>query len=118
MDQGKLEHYRKVLLEMRMDLASELQKVSEGAKNQDNVEAMDSADLADSSYTADFSLARREAINSRIREIDKAIARIQEGNYGICEVCGEDIPEDRLQVRPNALFCAQCKEELEKRGVK
>ena len=64
MDQGKLENYRKTLLQMRMDLTSELQRISEGAKNRDNVEAMDSVDLADSSYAADYSLARVETINS------------------------------------------------------
>ncbi len=118
MDQGKIEHYRKMLLQMRMDLTSELQRVSEGAKNRDEVETMDSVDLADSSYTADFSLSRVEAINSQIREIDEAILRIREGSYGVCAVCGEDIPEGRLQVRPNARYCAQCKEDLEKKGVK
>jgi DnaK suppressor protein len=116
MDHEKLEHFRKVLLETRMELTSELQKNSEETRNRDNMEAMDSADLADSSYSADYSLARVEAINSRIKEIDKAIERIREGNYGICELCGEDIPEGRLQVWPNARYCAQCKEDLEKKG--
>jgi DnaK suppressor protein len=118
MEQQKLEQYLKALLEMRMELASELQRVSAGAKNRDNVDAMDSVDLADSSYNAEYSLARGAEINSRIREIDEAISRIREGNYGICAVCDMDIPEGRLKVRPNAQFCAQCKEDLEEKGVK
>jgi DnaK suppressor protein len=116
MDQEKLEQYRKTLLEMRMELASEMQRISNGAKDRDNREAMDSVDLADSSYTSDTSLARVGVLNQRVREIDEALERIRDETYGICGVCGEDIPEGRLQVRPIARYCAQCKEDLEKRG--
>ena len=116
MDQERLEHYRKTLLEMRMELTSDLQRVSNGAKERDSGGAMDSVDMADSSYSSDTNLARVELLNSRIKEIDEALERIRDENYGICNVCGEDIPEGRLQVRPIARYCAQCKEDLEKRG--
>ena len=116
MDQERLEYYRKTLLEMRMEMAGELQKISGGAKERDDTETMDSVDLADTSYSKDTSMARVEVLNERIREMDEALERIRDGSYGICAVCGEDIPEGRLQVRPNAKYCAQCKDDLEKRG--
>ena len=116
MDEKKLEQYKKKLLQDRMDLLAQLQRVSSGEKNKDRVEAMDSVDLADASYTADYSLAWTEKVNRRIREIDESLHRIKDGTYGICQVCGEDIPEGRLEVRPKAKYCAQCKEDLEKRG--
>jgi DnaK suppressor protein len=116
MDQKHLEHYRKILLDMRMELTSELQRNSNGAKDRDNNDAMDSLDLADSSYSSDITLARVQVLNLRIREIDDALERIRDETYGVCGVCGEEIPEGRLQVRPIARFCAQCKEDLEKRG--
>ena len=116
MDAKKLEKYKKRLLEDRMDLLAELQRVTSGEKNKDLSEAMDPADLADASYSADYSLAWTEKINRRIREIDESLERIKEGSYGICQLCGEDIPEGRLEVRPKAKYCAQCKEDLEKRG--
>ncbi|MBN2720653.1 MAG: TraR/DksA C4-type zinc finger protein [Proteobacteria bacterium] len=118
MDQEKREHYLKVLLQMRMELALELQRASEGARSGDDKEAKDPADMADSSYAADYSLARGETLNSRIREIDEAVERIRDGSYGVCIECGELIPEGRLQVRPVARYCAHCKENLEKRGEK
>ena len=117
-DQAKREQYVKVLLEMRMELESEFQKVSAGARMRDAEDAKDPVDLADSSYSADYSIARGETITRQIKEIDEAMARIREGSYGICAQCGEEIPEGRLQVRPIARFCAQCKENLEKRGEK
>jgi DnaK suppressor protein len=116
MDQERRERYKKTLLEMRMELASELHRVSNGAKDRDNTDAMDSLDLADASYSNDTNLARVEMLNLRIKEIDEALERIRDESYGICNVCGEDIPEGRLQVRPIARYCAQCKEDLEKRG--
>jgi DnaK suppressor protein len=116
MNNKKLEKYKKKLLESRMDLLAELQRVTNGEKNKDRMEAMDPVDLADASYSADYSLAWTEKINRRIREVDESLDRIKEGTYGICQVCGEDIPEGRLEVRPKAKYCAQCKEELEKRG--
>lgn len=118
MDQEKLTHYLKVLFEARMELASALQKASEGAKIGDSDEIKDPVDLADCSYSADYSIARGETLTFHIREIDEAIVRIREGSYGICAECGEEIPEGRLQVRPIARFCTQCKENLEKRGEK
>lgn len=101
---------------MRMELTSDLQKVSNGAKDRDSNDAMDSLDMAGSSYSNDTNMARVEVLNLRIREIDEALERINDESYGICGVCGEDIPEGRLQVRPIARYCAQCKEDLEKRG--
>ena len=116
MDDKKLEKYKKMLLETRMDLLAELQRVTNGEKNKGRVEASDQADLADASYTADYTLAWTEKINRRIKEIDESLHRIKDGSYGICQICGEDIPEGRLEVRPKAKYCAQCKEDLEKRG--
>jgi DnaK suppressor protein len=116
MNVKKLEKFKKKLLVMRLELTTELHRMTNGEKNKDRAGGMDSIDQANSSYTADTSLARTEKINRRIREIDGAIYRIKNGNYGVCEVCGDDIPEGRLEVRPNAMYCAQCKEDLEKRG--
>lgn len=116
MDERKLEEYKKKLLEERMDLQAELQRVTNSEKNKDRVGAMDSVDLADASYNADYSLAWTEKINRRVREIDESLERIKDGTYGICQQCGDDIPEGRLEVRPKAKYCAQCKEDLEKRG--
>ena len=116
MDHERLEHFRRILLDMRMELSSELHKITDDVKEGDSGDTMDSVDMADSSYFSDATLARVDVLNLRIKEIDEALQRIADESYGICEVCGEDIPEGRLQARPFARYCAQCKEELEKRG--
>ena len=46
--------------------------------------------------------------NAEIAEINAALARLEEGNYGICSACGEDIDERRLEALPYAVECISC----------
>jgi phage/conjugal plasmid C-4 type zinc finger TraR family protein len=47
--------------------------------------------------------------HARVAEIDAALARVEGGNYGVCEACGKPIPEARLEVLPEATLCVSCK---------
>ena len=116
MNKKKLEHYKEILLERRLELSSDLQRQLERRQDQERPDAMDTIDQADSSLAADLDLTRREMITRQIREIDEALEKIKREEFGICESCGEDIPEGRLKARPNAIYCIQCKDEIEKRG--
>ncbi|WSZ86822.1 TraR/DksA C4-type zinc finger protein [Streptomyces sp. NBC_00859] len=46
--------------------------------------------------------------NSRLADVDRALERIERGEYGRCERCGEPIPAERLEVRPAASTCVAC----------
>lgn len=48
-----------------------------------------------------------------LKDIDRALSRIEEGTFGVCEECGEDIGEKRLMAKPDALTCIGCAERLE-----
>ncbi len=48
-----------------------------------------------------------------IRKIEHAFNKLQDGTFGICEECGEEISEKRLQARPVATLCIECKEKEE-----
>ncbi len=50
-----------------------------------------------------------------VREIDRALAKIDDGTYGVCENCGQQIPEERLAAVPYATTCVTCKELEERR---
>jgi len=54
-------------------------------------------------------LALSAAALAAIEEIDTALAKIDEGTYGICERCGEQIPRERLKAVPQAALCVRCK---------
>jgi RNA polymerase-binding protein DksA len=51
----------------------------------------------------------------RLAEIDKVLARIAAGQYGICESCGKSIAPERLQAKPQATLCIECQSKLEKK---
>lgn len=63
-------------------------------------------------------IAEASAARARraVEEIDDALSRMDEGSYGICEVCGRPIPVARLEVMPYARTCAGCAAEQEQRG--
>ena len=54
--------------------------------------------------------------NLRIRQINEALQDIQNGEYGICRSCGEDIAVKRLKANPTARHCIDCKAEIENRA--
>lgn len=60
-----------------------------------------------------FALRIRDREAKLIRKIRYALQRLQEGTFGICEECGEEIPLKRLKARPVTTLCIECKEEQE-----
>jgi len=78
--------------------------------------AMDSADLLDqAAQEADrsFRLRMRDRENKLIRKIKRSLTKIEEGTFGICEMCGEEISIKRLKARPVATYCISCKNKME-----
>jgi DnaK suppressor protein len=61
----------------------------------------------------DFKLRIRGRQNMLIQKIQRALERIEEGTFGICEECGEGIPAKRLKARPVTTLCIACKSRLE-----
>ena len=53
-------------------------------------------------------LAAIEGARHRVHQIDEALARMDEGTYGECANCGQQIPEARLEVRPLSVLCVEC----------
>ncbi|MGD9124084.1 MAG: TraR/DksA C4-type zinc finger protein, partial [Desulfarculaceae bacterium] len=60
-----------------------------------------------------FLLRIRDRERKLISKIQDALARIDDGTYGICEVCGEDISSERLKARPVTTLCINCKKRQE-----
>lgn len=69
--------------------------------------------------TTDIEQSMRMRLRNRemlyIKKVDEALQRIEEGNFGECEECGEDIELRRLEARPTATLCVSCKEEAERK---
>jgi len=114
MDQGKMEHFRNILQEELRTLLDEAGKtVSE--MTADNVNFPDPTDRATQESDRNFELRIRDRERKLINKIKEAMQRIDDGEFGICEACGEDISEARLKARPVTTLCIDCKMEEERK---
>ena len=94
----------------------ELQRKADGTVSDLLLLSVHSADPLDSSaMDADrsFTLRIRDRESKLINKIKAALDRIEEGEYGVCDMCGEDIGVARLRARPVTTFCIRCKTKLE-----
>ena len=73
----------------------------------------DPADRATAESDRSFTLRIRDRERRLIRKIQSALQRIEDGSYGICEECGEDIGVPRLKARPVTRLCINCKAKQE-----
>ncbi|MCB9688605.1 MAG: TraR/DksA C4-type zinc finger protein [Alphaproteobacteria bacterium] len=73
----------------------------------------DTADIATEESDRDLTLRMHDHERKVVDEIRAAIRRIDDGEYGVCEACGDDIGERRLLARPMATHCIDCMTELE-----
>jgi DnaK suppressor protein len=76
------------------------------------------ADLGTDSFEQEFTLELMDSERKLIVEINDALSRIENGNYGICEINGEPIPKQRLEAIPWARCCIACASLLEKGLIK
>jgi len=74
----------------------------------------DPTDRATMESDRNFELRIRDRERKLIGKIKDALERIEDGSFGICEECGEDISEQRLKARPVTTYCIDCKTNQEK----
>ena len=111
--QGKMETYKALLTQKINELLSEAGKtVSEMTNGKENYP--DPNDRASLESDRNFELRIRDRERKLIMKMQEAIKRIDDGIFGICEVCGGQISEKRLMARPVTTLCIDCKTKQEK----
>jgi RNA polymerase-binding protein DksA len=117
MDQAFITRMDKSLIDLKKEIISNL--IASNKDFKEIVEGMDPKDLADIA-SDDIDRKMIEALGSqdlkRLKLIDSALTRIQQGKYGLCVKCGKRIPQDRLEAIPYALMCIECKTAEERRN--
>jgi len=71
-------------------------------------EVPDEADMAERSEDYEERTSKVESLESHLANINRALAKIDEGSYGVCDICGKEIGEDRLGANISALTCKDC----------
>jgi len=108
----KMKYFKGHLNERLNELLDEANKTVSGmSDHKENLP--DPSDRATLESDRNFTLRIRDRERKLIGKIKDALERIENGNYGICEVCGEDISEARLKARPVTTLCIDCKKQQE-----
>jgi DnaK suppressor protein len=108
----KLEFFRQLLIQKISDLLDEAEKtVSDMINGKENFP--DPTDRASLESDRNFELRIRDRERKLIVKMQEAIKRIDDGVFGICEVCGGPISEKRLLARPVTTLCIECKTKQE-----
>ncbi len=105
--QELLEEKRKGVLERAR------QMLSEGMVLDAN-DLPDEMDLASSEYIQSFEFRLRGREKFLLTKLDLALKKIEEGTFGVCEICEEPIGKKRLEARPETSLCIKCKEDQER----
>ena len=118
----KLEKYEQVLLAEKEQTQKIINSINDiqkrGNKNQSGDLSSYSIHQADMGTDTDESEKRVYILNKeleKIKDINEALRRVYDKSYGICEICGCYIPENRLKIVPYAKYCIECKSKEEKR---
>ena len=109
-----LKKFEKILHDMRSRLVNNAKKALTGDIHLDPDDFPDEIDTASSESGLAFIGRLRERERVLIQKIESALERIREGEYGECTSCGEDIGLKRLEARPVATLCIDCKSQQEK----
>jgi DnaK suppressor protein len=113
MSAKKRKEYFKILLSQRLDeLLTEAKKTASG-RTVPQDESPDFTDEASIESERDLVFRIKERESGLIRKIKDALMRLEDGTFGICQECGGEISEKRLEARPIAALCIKCKEEQE-----
>ncbi|MGE4559881.1 MAG: RNA polymerase-binding protein DksA [Desulfobulbus sp.] len=114
MDEKDLLRFKELLEKMKAEINSDVEEtLNEMTSQTGNIP--DPNDRATIESDRSFELRIRGRERKLIEKIDAALNRIEEGTYGICAGCGEDIAVKRLEARPVAQFCIDCKTHQEQR---
>lgn len=108
MCEKQCDHFRQILIAWRNELTGELDRTRSRIQDEP-VNFPDPTDRATQESEIALELRTRDRESKLINKIDEAIHQIENGDYGYCETCGAEIGVRRLEARPTATQCIDCK---------
>ncbi|MBI4412522.1 MAG: RNA polymerase-binding protein DksA [Deltaproteobacteria bacterium] len=114
MNKKDLKKFKELLEERRREILDQAESTKEKGMNFDPDDLPDEVDLASSEADQSMNLRLRDRERVLLKKVDKALKKIEDEEYGVCESCGEEIGVKRLLARPVTDLCIKCKEEQER----
>lgn len=116
MKKAEMKVYRERLLVLRARLRGDVSQMADAALNKSRSEAngdlssmpIHMADIGSDNFEQEFTLSLMESEGGTLEQIESALERIEDGDYGQCEECGARIPKTRLNALPYATMCVKC----------
>jgi len=112
-DQNKLAYLKQRLLDVKKETEDRVQvRYSLEEQMSDSIHEFSMydnhpADIGSEMFEREKDLALYSLDRETLKEIDQALARMEDGTYGLCSVCGQPIPEERLEALPQAMTCKE-----------
>ena len=114
MKKKELKRFRGILEEKKEEILRNAQRTLHEDMTLDANDMPDEMDLASSEYIQSFTFRLRGRETIFLKKIDHALAKMDEGTFGVCEECEEPIAPKRLEARPETTLCIRCKEDQER----
>ena len=108
MNSKQLAHFRKILETLKKELSEDIDRTVHTMQDEATVFA-DPNDRASQETDIAIELRNRDRERKLIKKIDETLASIESGDYGFCIKCGVEIGIKRLEARPTATLCIDCK---------
>ena len=114
MNKAQLKKFRALLEEKRDEIVKKAKQTLDEDMTLDANDLPDEMDLAASEGLQSFQFRLRGREKTFLEKIDRALQKIEGGEFGVCEECGEEISVKRLEARPETTLCIRCKEDQER----
>ena len=118
LDKEFVDKERERLEELRVELARMVEGLEEDqqdrAESEGDMTENDSGDMSHSLFTRELDAGIEQTVERRLRNVERALQKIEEGTYGICDATGEPISKGRLEAVPEALYTLEAQQRQER----
>ena len=114
MNKNKLKHFQSLLENICFEIVGDVEKAHHNKKSNEVEQMADISDDAARSYGRKLQGDLEEHEWVKLKQVEVALKKVGDGEYGICEQCEQEILETRLEIMPYTEFCIQCLSEIEK----
>ncbi|MDQ3965118.1 MAG: TraR/DksA C4-type zinc finger protein [Actinomycetota bacterium] len=118
LDREFIEKQRARLEELRTELIRMVEGLEEDqryrAEEEEDFTEHDSGDMSHSLFTRELDATVEQTLERRLRNVERALQKIEEGTYGICDDTGEPIPRGRLEAAPEAIYTVEAQQRHER----
>lgn len=118
MNEQTMTTYRQSLLARRDSLVGQVQQAEMHSRERDSEATQDPADMAANAYNKEVLVSMSKNDRQLLTMVESALARMEQGEYGLCTNCEQPINEKRLAAIPWARLCLRCQERAERGALR